>query len=91
MAFPERLLHILAGPRRSSHCRYCGRPIEWATTAPRGKVVPLNPNPFVLRYERNAGGVKFLVIGADNLHFVTCTKRPAKPTRMRIFGGRPRA
>lgn len=89
MTFPARVLHVLVS-RRSSHCRYCGKPIEWAVTAPHGKSVPLDPNPFILRYERNPGGVKFAVVSADALHFVTCKKRPEKPKRMRMFGGRPR-
>lgn len=93
----ERMIAILAGNRRASHCRYCGRPIEWATklsTERRGgghnsaKNVPLNPNALVMRYERNENGLKFEWLNADALHFVTCPKRPAPQRRPRMFGGR---
>lgn len=86
----DRLISILAGARRSSQCRDCGRPIEWGISAPHGKYVPLDPNPLVLRYDRNAGGVKFLVISANNLHFLTCKKRRQEARRPRVFGGRGR-
>lgn len=92
-----RLVEVVAGPRRASHCKYCGRPIEWATklsTERRdggrniAKNVPLNPNALTLRYDRTESGVKFEVLSADALHFVTCPKKPAKPRRPRMFGGR---
>lgn len=96
MAF-ERMLHVLAGPRRPSRCKYCGRPIEWATrlsTERReggrniAKNVPLNPNALTLRYDRTETGVKVEVLSAEALHFVSCPQKPAKPKRPRMFGGR---
>jgi hypothetical protein len=83
----DRLIQILDTTRRPSHCRDCGRPIEWATLAGKGKYVPVEPNPLVLNYVRNPGGVRFLVISANNLHFTRCTKRKERPERMRRFGG----
>lgn len=91
------LIHVLAGPRRASHCKYCGRPIEWATklsTERRqggrniAKNVPLNPHALTVRYDRTEAGVKVEVLSAEALHFVTCTKKPARPKRPRMFGGR---
>lgn len=80
MPLPDRLLSIVNESRRVTRCKYCNAPIEFATTQ-RGKLVPIKPNPFVFRYERNGGGVKFAVIGADNLHFTVCKNRPPKPTK----------
>lgn len=93
----DRLIAIMAGNRRASHCKYCGRPIEWAmklSTERRdggrniAKNVPLNPNALVLRYERNERGLKFEVLSANALHFATCTKKPELQRRPRMFGGR---
>lgn len=86
----DRLIQILDGSRRTSHCRDCGKPIEWGTLAGKGKYVPLEPNPLVLRYVRNIGGVRFLVISANNLHFLCCKKRKERPERRRRFGGSSR-
>jgi hypothetical protein len=84
----DRLIQILDTTRRASHCRDCGRPIEWATLAGKGKFVPIEPNPLVLNYVRNPEThVRFLVISANNLHFTRCTKRKERPERLRRFGG----
>lgn len=77
----DRTLQIVDAPRRPSHCRDCGKPIEWATLAGKGKAIPLNPNPLILGYMRNSGGVKFATISARNLHFATCRARRAREAR----------
>jgi hypothetical protein len=87
------MIAVFAGRRSRSHCKFCGRPIEWATKlASGGKSkttnVPLNPNAMVVGYDRTAGGVKYELLDSAALHFVTCTKMPDKPKRPRMFGGR---
>jgi hypothetical protein len=93
----ERLISVLAGRRSPSHCKFCGRAIEWATKLSterrdgshnKASNVPLNPNALVLRYDRNEAGLKFEVLSANALHFTTCTKKPARQARPRMFGGR---
>lgn len=87
----DRLMQILAGPRRESHCRECGRPIEWAVLAGTpARYVALNPNPLVLAYPRNAGGVKLAEISVNNKHRLTCRRRQQSARRGRMFGGRAR-
>lgn len=82
----ERLITILDEPRRLSRCKYCKAPIEWATKAAThrrpAKRVPIEPNPFVLRYERNPEThVRFQVIAANNQHFMRCPKQPLRERR----------
>lgn len=92
-----RTISVLANRRSPGHCKFCGKPIEWAvkqsTERRQGgrniaKNVPLNPNAMTLRIERSEGGVKFEVLDAGALHFTTCTKKPAPTKRPRMFGGR---
>jgi hypothetical protein len=88
----DRLLFLVAGPRRFGRCKHCHARIEWATVAPKGRTVPLDPNPLVLRVHVNDDtGIKFQVVSANNLHFATCTNKPArvKTQRPRLFAGRP--
>jgi hypothetical protein len=94
---PQRFLSVLAGPHDPSRCKFCGRPIMWATklSTPkrdggRNKAmnVPLEVNALVLRYDRTEGGLKVEVYDARALHFVNCRKRPERSTRPRMFGGR---
>jgi hypothetical protein len=87
---PERLVYVVAGSRRPGACRDCGKAIEWVVNA-NGKNVPLNPNALVLRYDRNAGGVKFEVVSPTAVHFATCPRRRDRVKRPRMFSGRTRA
>lgn len=97
MSFYQKLVFVLAGARKTSHCKYCRQPIEWATklSTPRregghnkAKSVPLNANALMLRYERGENGVKCEVYDLSALHFTTCTKKADIPRRPRTFGGR---
>lgn len=94
MSTYTRTILVLANRRSPGHCKYCGKPIEWALKAStkrrdgsqsKATNVPLNPNAMTLRVERSEGGVKFDVLDAAALHFTTCTKQPSKPWSSRPF------
>jgi hypothetical protein len=90
MPIPDRLLHILDEPLRTTQCRACGRLIQWATvvTAKGSHKLPFKPDPFTFRYER-VGHVRFRVVGGDQIH--QCPNRKPGPrlvprgTKRRLF------
>jgi hypothetical protein len=70
---------------RKGRCRYCRRPVIWATTptrvGKRARCLPFDARPVPLRRERNdETGVVIEFWPRASLHVVTCPKHPPRPT-----------
>ncbi len=78
----ERPLTILAGSRGAGRCRDCRNRVIWVTTSPKGKSVPFDSEPLVLRAFENDRGVRFEVVEREGIHFGTCpAKQPRHPVQ----------
>lgn len=76
----ERLIKVVDGSRKLGTCKFCGRPVEWATT-PKGKNLPLQPNAIRLHVDVNTETrVRFEVFPASAVHIPRCPYWPKKST-----------
>lgn len=68
----SNLIPVLAGTASPGTCKYCHRRIQWATTAPHGKVLPFDPDVFVATTTKAENGVQWEFWPREKLHFISC-------------------
>lgn len=70
---------VWSGFSQSGRCKHCGHRVVWEITD-QGKALPFDPARRVVSVgEHPVTGAKFLTLDARDLHFTSCTKRPARP------------
>lgn len=86
--YRSHLITIVASSVRRGTCKYCSRPIVWATVASRpgqpAKDLPFTaPRPFPVSGLTAETGVTFEEWPRGALHFVTCAHRPPRRRKAR--------
>ena len=83
---------VRARPPELARCRGegCGRTIEWVTTHPNGRRMPVTSPLTVVRVHEREDGTKLHVIDASQAHFSNCpaAQKFRRATRKKATQGR---